>query len=236
MHKQLTPFTTVFHGGEFPSVCVPNFSYQYFIQLHVYHKEYIQPIFGRQMTLITWTFGYYKHHDFYHAHSGIYIRLKGLFRYSHTYLTLLGPFRYFQCPFRSIPVFQCTRSASTHVHVREPSLFFPYFLISKNRAYFLISKNDFLISGIRFFDIRKLFFDIRKSISWYQKIVNIFWYQEIEFLISKNRFSDIKNSFCDIKKSIFWYQKILFISWYQEIDFLISKIRFFWYQEFEYLI
>ena len=46
---------------------------------------------------------------------------------------------------------------------------------------FLISRNDFLISGIRFF--------------LYQEMCIISWYQEIEFLISRNAFLDIRMYF-----------------------------------------
>ena len=61
---------------------------------------------------------------------------------------------------------------------------------------FLISRNDFLISKIRFLDIKKcvLFFDIKKSNSWYK---------EKYFLISGN-------VFLDIKKSNSWYQELLY--------------------------
>ena len=111
------------------------------------------------------------------------------------------------------------------------------FLISKNKFHFLISR-------IKFFDIKKwilyirnqildikkyrinsktvpqnTFIDIKKSISWYQKMIS--WYQE-----------------CD-----FWYQEMCIISWYQEIDFLISRNRILdirkcisWYQEMYFLI
>ena len=82
---------------------------------------------------------------------------------------------------------------------------------------------DFLISGIRFFDIKKYFFDIKNSISWYQ---------EIEFLVSRNicYFLISRNRIHDTKKSNSWYQEFDFfyiknsISWYQEMEFLISKI------------
>ena len=92
---------------------------------------------------------------------------------------------------------------------------------------------------IRILHIRKSFFDIKKSIFWYQIIYfliskntddflisrntfsnikkYIFWYQEIHFLISRNTFSDIKYSFSYIRNSNSWYQNIIF--WYQEINF-----------------
>ena len=72
--------------------------------------------------------------------------------------------------------------------------------------------------------IYSMFFYIKKSIFWYQKI--FFDINEIVFLISKNRFFDIK-------KSIFWYQKIDFLI--SEIDFLISE-NIFWYQKIFFYI
>ena len=86
--------------------------------------------------------------------------------------------------------------------------------------YFLISRNDFLISRNQIFDIKKnvinsktapqnTFLDIKKSISWYQ---------EFDFLISRNVYYFLisRHRILDIKKCI---------SWYQEMYFLISRNR-----------
>ena len=86
--------------------------------------------------------------------------------------------------------------------------------------YFLISRNEFLISRNQIFDIKKYsinsktapqntFLDIKKSISWYHEIIS--WYQEFDFWYQ---------GMCIIS----WYQE--FISWYQDMHVLISRIRF----------
>ena len=79
--------------------------------------------------------------------------------------------------------------------------------------------------------IYSMFFYIKKSIFWYQKIFfyikkSIFLYQKIDFLISKIDFL--------ISENIFWYQKIFFdikngnLFWYKKNKsyFLISKNEF----------
>ena len=120
----------------------------------------------------------------------------------------------------------------------------------------------FLISKIRFRDIKKWILHIKKYF-WYQELFLIsriiFLIPRIRFLDIKNSFLDIKNSFLDIKKiiifldikkSISWHQEM--ISWYQDFDFLISgNVYYFvilrtrildikkcisWYQEMYFLI
>ena len=87
--------------------------------------------------------------------------------------------------------------------------------------------------------------DFWKSNFWYQKILTIFWYQEIHllisnihFLISGIRILDIRKSFTflDIRNSIYWYIRKSFfdvkksIFWYQMIYFLISK-KYRWFSD-----
>ena len=71
---------------------------------------------------------------------------------------------------------------------------------------FLISRNEFLISR-NIFWYEEIFFDIKNSISWYQKMhikKSNSWYQKLHFLISRNRthFLISRNRFLDIKKCI----------------------------------
>ena len=79
--------------------------------------------------------------------------------------------------------------------------------------YFLISENDFLISRIWIFDIKKstLFSDIKNSFTWYQEI--LFRYQKFELLISEN---DLL-----ISRIVFWYKK----NWIFYIKKSFSDIR-----------
>ena len=69
--------------------------------------------------------------------------------------------------------------------------------------------NFYIKKSVLFFDIRTSFFWFKKSISLYQKILDIkksiSWYQEF---------------FLDIKNSISSYQEINFIFWHQELCFL----------------
>ena len=106
----------------------------------------------------------------------------------------------------------------------------------------------------RTFTIYSAFLDIKNSISWYQEIIHIPWYQIIEFLISWNHFLIPRNRFLDIKKCVLFFisrNRILDIkkrwingktapqnifhdikiynSWY-------TKMKFIWYQEFYILI
>ena len=106
-----------------------------------------------------------------------------------------------------------------------------FFIYKKSAQFFYIKKAilgdqefDFLISRIRFFDIKKYFFILKKSFS------------KIDFLMSRFQF-------CDIKNSIFWYQEKKFeikkyfyikknpfrksIFWCKEIDFYDTRIRLF---------
>ena len=88
--------------------------------------------------------------------------------------------------------------------------------------------------------IYSMFFYIKKSIFWYQKI---FFY--IKKLISKNWFFDIRNWFFDIRKwisdikkyfliskngNLFYIKKISLIFWYQKMNFWYQKFIF-WYQK-----
>ena len=79
------------------------------------------------------------------------------------------------------------------------------------KKYFLISRNRFpWYQEIEFLISRNRFLDIQNSISWYQEIINISWYQEFNFKNSrisrildiKNRILDTKNAYLDIKNSI----------------------------------
>ena len=102
---------------------------------------------------------------------------------------------------------------------------------------------DFLISEIRFPDLRKYFLISKNRNFWYHKLSEIiFWYQKIDFLISENTWiSDIRNWFSDIRKSWnflisennFWYQKLIF--WYQTMIFWYQK-TIFWYQKFKHFL
>ena len=95
----------------------------------------------------------------------------------------------------------------------------------------LLSIQHFLISTIRFLDIihflisRNAFLDIKNSISWYQEIIHISWYQKIEFLISRNHFLVSRNRFLDINKCIL-RRRFTIYSVFLDIKYLIS-----WYQE-----
>ena len=119
---------------------------------------------------------------------------------------------------------------------------------------FLISRNRFFISSNRILDIKKcilrrrytfyqVFLDIKNLISWYQELISkynswyqemifISWYKEMELLISRYGIIDIKKSislyqeFDFLIVNISWYQEIVNISWYQEIKFLISRNPF----------
>ena len=102
----------------------------------------------------------------------------------------------------------------------------------------LISRNIFWYPEI--------FFDIKNSISWYQEkefLISRIRFFDIKNSNFRNRILDMKKWFLDIRNSNFWYQEMCIISWYQEIEFLISRktcldIRkcISWYQEIEFLI
>lgn len=86
-------------------------------------------------------------------------------------------------------------------------------------------KKSFLVSKVRFFDIRKWLFDIRYS-KWflYHKLLipEIFFldikklnFEQIKKLL--NRFGDIKNYFLIWKKYFLNYRYQKFIFWYHKI-------------------
>lgn len=85
-------------------------------------------------------------------------------------------------------------------------------------------KKSFLVSKVRFFDIRKWLFDIRYS-KWflYHKLLipeKFFRCQKIEFRTDQkiiNQFGDIKNDFLIWKKYFLNYRYQKFIFWYQKI-------------------
>ena len=77
-----------------------------------------------------------------------------------------------------------------------------------------------LIYMRRRFTIYSAFLDIKNSISWYQEIIHISWYQKIEFLISRNHFLISKIDFL-ILRNVFWGALLLLLKY-----FLISRIWF----------
>ena len=79
-----------------------------------------------------------------------------------------------------------------------------------NSIFLDIKKIDFYIKKwIPFLDIRTSFFDLKKSISWYQNIDS--WYQVIGLIfLSRNRIDFYIMDFFYIKKWIFLYQTSIF--------------------------